>query len=120
MATATAVPFNRSGGSTAAATGSATAAVALPPAESMSRVGLFFIVALSIVILIVAIINLRMGASSGSGEKNEDSSEDTDEAKEKKGSTLYPNKTRDCIILAASVLTLLVSIPSIIATYPKT
>lgn len=104
--TTTTLPFTRPGGP-------AGAAATVSPAESMPRVGLFFLLALSICILIVAIVNLRMGAA----EKKEDS-EDAEETKEKKDKS-YPNKTRDYIILAASILSLIVSIPSIIATYPK-
>nr|AKS10626.1 wsv414-like protein [Metopaulias depressus WSSV-like virus] len=115
MATTTTLPFTRPGGSAAALT------VALPPVESMTRNGLFLILALSIIILIVAIVNLRMGVgNSNGGGKKEDSSEEAEEERKKdKGSTSYPNKTRDYIILAASILTFIVSIPSIIATYPK-
>lgn len=104
MATATTLPFTRPN----------SAAATLSHADSMSRIGLFFILALSIGILIVAIVNLRMGSG-----KEEDSSEDADETKEKKDKGSYPNKTRDYIILTASILSLIVSIPSIIATYPK-
>nr|BDV50209.1 MAG: wsv414-like protein [Chiromantes dehaani nimavirus] len=111
MATTTTLPFTRPGGP---ATGGAVVALS-PIKSSLLRVELFFILALSISILIVATINLRMGNGCG---KKEDSF-DEEEVKEKKDKGSYPNKTRDYITLTASALMLIVSTFSIIATYPK-
>lgn len=106
--TTTNLPFRSSGGGVPAA----VAIPSPPPNDSLTRFGLFLICALSVGILIVAIVNLRMGNGRNGKATEELSPGDTE-------SDDYPNKTRDYIILIASLLTIMVSIPSIFTTYPK-
>ena len=85
-------------------------------AMGMTRVGLFIIAVLSIGVIVVALVNLKMGTGGASSVKKGDLEHDEQGSKK---SAVYPNMTRDYIVLAASVLSFLVSAISVFMTYPK-
>ena len=119
MATATALPFTRSGGGGGGTAAAAAAAATLPTFEetvatlSTVRVGLFFIGAICIGIIIIAIANLKMGT--GTKKKEEEAEQGTKEGK--KESPEYPNKIRDIVILALSIVSSFMAVGSIIKSY---
>ena len=110
MSTSTALPFARA--TSAAAGGASSPTEELEGAMSMTRIGLFFIAALSIGIIVVAVMNLRMGAAKKVPANTNDDDDDGDDDS-------YPNLTRDYIVLAASVLTFIVSVASIYMSFPN-
>lgn len=80
-------------------------------AMSMPRTGLFFIAVISVGVMVVAIMNLVWGAGSKVATGGA--------AEASKKSVTYPNKMRDYIVLAGSILVFIVSLPSVYNTYPK-
>lgn len=127
MSTSAALPFARA--TNVAAGGASRPTEEVEGAMSITRIGLFFIAALSIGIIVVAVINLRMGAkkvpangngdASSDGGGDDDVADDDDSGGDKTASKSYPNLTRDYIVLAASVLTFIVSAASIYMSFPN-
>lgn len=109
------LPFTRPAGGPVAAS---SPTEELEGAMSMARIGLFFIAALAIGIIVVAVMNIKMGAKKKpSSTSNEGDEDEGDEPQEDKSS--YPNLYRDYIIVAVSSLTFLVAAASIFMSFPK-
>lgn len=105
------LPFNRTAGGN-------LPKEELEGAMSMTRIGLFFIAALAIGIIIVAVMNIKMGAKNTTGGDTEAAEEGSDDQNDKKSSN-YPNLYRDYIVLSLSSLTVLVAAASIFMSFPK-
>nr|BDT63005.1 MAG: wsv414-like protein [Trachysalambria curvirostris nimavirus] len=113
MSSASSLPFSRQGG-TSATTGSTMSAEDLSGAMSVARLGLLFITIISITILVMCMMNLKLGHKKATeSEPNRENTETTQK------DSAYPNKTRDYSILIATILSICIAIPTIMTTYPK-
>ncbi len=118
MATTTnTLPFGRTG---AQAAGPSYTMEDLEGSMSMARMGLFLIVAISIGILVLAVMNVWMGPKKDSdSDTDKDTDDDDDTANDNDDEDKYKNRTSDMMLLAGSALLFLVSAATVFMSYPK-